>query len=189
MMKEKVNSMKSSIIVVRNNGEGFDGAQRETIRIAQEVLDEGETRKLCLITEEMLSLVRSVTDDLNAEFWLENDNRSFTMHLQSRQNLGNTQRNELIQSSSTGQNEASKGFLGKLRDIYETALSVGADVNRFYEEAEDNSSMADLSDAVMAAPKWDKLERSVLLSLVDDVKIGIRRHMVELTVSKDFDAQ
>ena len=156
--------------------------------MARAVLDEKQARQLCLITEEMLSLVRSVTGELNAEFWLENEGKAFTLHLQSRQTLGNTQRSELIESSSSGQNEAAKGFLGKLRELYETALSVGADVERYYAEGGSSSSMADLSDTVMTAPKWDKLERSVLLALVDDVKIGIRRNLVELTVLKDFGA-
>ncbi|MBQ6173200.1 MAG: hypothetical protein IKS31_03470 [Clostridia bacterium] len=180
--------MKSSTILIRNNGDGFDDAQRETQRLANEVLNGKQARQLGLITEEMLSLVRSVTGTLNAEFWLENEGLAFTLHLLNRQTLGNTQRNELIASSSSGQNEAAKGFLGKLREIYETALSVGADVDRFYNEGGSDSSMADLSDTVMAQPKWDKLERSVLLSLVDDVKIGIRHHLVELTVTKDFGA-
>ena len=180
--------MKSSNILIHNSGKGFEDAQRETERVAHEVLSDKEIRQLCLVTEEMLSLVRSITGDLNAEFWLENEGKCFTLHLQSNQTLGNTQRNELIASSSSGQNEAAKGFLGKLREIYEAALSVGADVDRFYDDSGNSSSMADLSDAVIAKPKWDKLERSVLLSLVDDVKIGIRRHLVELTVTKDFGA-
>ncbi len=177
--------MRSKTIALHNSGIGFDDANQETLEIAQTVLDAGETRKLCLITEEMLSLVRSITGELNAEFWLENEGKAFTIHLVNRQTLGNTQRNALIGSSSSGQNEAAKGFLGKLREIYETAMSVSADVDRYYG---DESRAEDLTDEVVAQPKWDKLERSVLLSLVDDVKVGIRRNLVELTVSKDFGA-
>lgn len=180
--------MKSSTILIRNTGEGFEDAQRETQRLASEVLDDRQARQLGLITEEMLSLVRSVTGSLNAEFWLENEEKVFTLHLLNRQTLGNTQRNELIESSTSGQNEAAKGFLSKLREICETALSVGADVDHFYSEGGADASMADLSDTVMAQPKWDKLERSVLLSLADDVRVGIRRRVVELTVEKDFGA-
>ncbi len=178
--------MKSKTILVRNDGAGFNDAFAETEQFAQQILDAKQTRQLCLITEEMLSLVRSVTGDLNAEFWLENEGRAFILHLLSRQTLGNTQRGELIRSSSTGQNEAAKGFLGKLREIYEAAMSVGADVDRYYSESGNPSQAADITDTVIDEPKWDKLERSVLLSLADDVKIGIRRHLVELTVAKEF---
>ena len=179
---------KSKTIVVRNTGDGFRDANLETVEAARDVLNEKETRRLCLITEEMLSLLRSVAGDLNAEFWLENEGKAFTLHLTSQQRLGNVQRGELIESSSSGRNEAAKGFLGKLREIYETALSVGADVERYYGDSGSASQMADISDNVMTAPKWDKLERSVLLAMVDDVKIGIRRGQVELTVTKDFGA-
>lgn len=180
--------MKSRTIVIRNTGEGFADAQKETELAAEGILTPKETRQLCLVTEEMLSLVRSVSGDLNAEFFIESEEKEFTLHLMSRQTLGNTQRNELIRSSTTGQNEASKGFLGKLREIYEAAMSVGADVDRYYNESGSQSQAADITDTVIAEPKWDKLERSVLLSLADDVKIGIRRHLVELTVVKDFGA-
>ena len=178
--------MKSRTIVIHNDGNGFADANKETLLAAEGVLDAKETRQLCLITEEMLSLLRSVSGDMNAEFWLENEGKDYTLHLQSTQTLGNTQRNDLIHSSSTGTNDAAKGFLGKLREMFEAAMSVGADVDRYYGEAGAASQAADITDAVMSEPKWDKLERSVLLSLADDVRIGIKRHLVELTVIKNF---
>ncbi len=178
--------MKSRTIVIRSTGDGFSDAHKETELAAEGILTPKETRQLCLITEEMLSLVRSIAGKLDAEFWIENEGKVFTLHLQSRQTLGNTQRGELVRSSSSGTNEAAKGFLGKLREIYEAAMAVGSDVDRYYSESGNRSQAADLTDTVINEPKWDKLERSVLLSLTDDVKIGIRRHLVELTVTKEF---
>ena len=37
--------------------------------------------------------------------------------------------------------------------------------------------------------EWDGYERSILRRLADDVKIGIRGGMVEMTVSKRFETE
>ena len=174
--------MNSKIIAVHNSGHGFIDAQQETREFAAQAgLSPKQGTQLCLITEEMLSLVHSVTGTLNAEFWLENEGTECKLHLTARQKLGNTQLNDLIESSSSGKNEAAKGFLGKLREMFVSALSVGGDIERYY-GSEGYSS--DISDKIIAMPKWDKYERSVLLALSDDVKVSIRGGVVDLTVLK-----
>ena len=179
--------MKSKTIAIHSSGEGFRDANLETEQMAAS-LPEDQQLQLCLITEEMLSLFNSVTGDVtNAEFWLENENNLFTLHLTARQKLANVQRNELIQSSSSGTNEDSKkGFLGTLKEMFIHALSVGKDIDQYYTSSSYSSQAADLSDEVISTPKWDKFERSVLLSLVDHVKISIQGGTVDLVAIKQF---
>ena len=176
--------MNSKIIAVHNSGQGFIDAQQETKDFAvQAGFSPKQGTQLCLITEEMLSLVNSITGTLNAEFWLENEGAECRLHLTAKQKLGTTQRNDLIESSSSGKNEAAKGFLGKLREMFVSALSVGGDIEKYY--GSDGYS-DDISDKIIAMPKWDKYERSVLLALSDDVKVSIRGGVVDLTVLKKF---
>ena len=176
--------MNSKIIAVHNSGQGFFDAQQETREFAAQAgLSPKQGTQLCLITEEMLSLVHSVTGTLNAEFWLENEGTECKLHLTARQKLGNTQRNDLIESSSSGKNEAAKGFLGKLREMFVSALSVGGDIEKYYGS---EAYSDDISDKIIAMPKWDKYERSVLLALSDDVKVSIQGGVVDLTVLKKF---
>ncbi len=66
------------------------------------------------------------------------------------------------------------------------AMSVGKDIDMYYSSDAYSSQAADLSDAVMSAPKWDRFERSVLLSITDNVKISIKGGMVDLTASVQF---
>ena len=83
--------MNSKIIAVHNSGQGFIDAQQETREFAAQAgLSPKQGTQLCLITEEMLSLVHSVTGTLNAEFWLENEGTECKLHLTARQKLGNT---------------------------------------------------------------------------------------------------
>jgi hypothetical protein len=178
--------MNSKAITIHSSGEGFKEANLETERMGAE-LSEGSRMQLCLITEEMLSLFNSVTGSVNnAEFWLENEGSLYTLHLTVQQKLGNVQRQELIKSSSSGTNEAYKGFLGTLKEIFIQALSVGKDIDQYYDSSSYSSQAADLSDEVISSPKWDQFERSVLLSLADNIRISIKGGLVDLIVIKQF---
>ncbi len=48
------------------------------------------------------------------------------------------------------------------------------------------SRSVDITDDVISTPKWDKFERSVLLSLTDNVSISIRGGIVDLVAVKQF---
>lgn len=176
--------MKSKTIAIHSTGDGFRDASLETQEMAAGLPEEQEVQ-LCLITEEMISMFNSITGSVsNAEFWIENEDGLYTFHLSAHQKLGNLQREELIQSTTSGKNEAApRGFLGTLKEIFLQAMSVGRDIDQYYSSAS-YSSMADLSDEVMASPKWDKYERSVLLSITDNVKISIKGGTVELIATK-----
>ncbi|MBQ6564196.1 MAG: hypothetical protein K6A68_15090 [Clostridiales bacterium] len=177
--------MKSKMIAIHSSGNGFIDANKETEEMAVGMPEE-QTLQMCLITEEMISLFRSVTGEVdNAEFWLEKENSKFTFHLTVRQKLGNVQRSQLIQSTSNKTNEAAKGFLGKLKEAFVSALSVGKDIDMYY-NANDYSRSVDLTDDVISTPQWDKFERSVLLSLTDSVTISIRSGIVDLVAVKQF---
>ncbi len=65
--------MKSDIILIDNQGNGFIDALEETKKVASYTgLEEKKTTRLQLMTEEMLSLARSVTGEMQASFWIEN---------------------------------------------------------------------------------------------------------------------
>ena len=178
--------MKSINIAIRSTGDGFRDANLETQRIA-EGLPEEQALQLCMITEEMLSMFNSITGHVdNADFRIESEDGQYTFYLSVRQKLGNVQRDELIQSSSSGKNEAHKGFLGTLKEFFIQAMSVGRDIDQYYSGNSYSSQAADLSDEIMSTPKWDQFERSVLLSLADDVKISIHGGVVELIATKKF---
>ncbi len=179
--------MVSKTISIHSSGNGFRDAHQETEQLAAG-LPEEQRLHLCLITEEIISLFRSVIGEINsAEFWLEEEAGKYTFHLTAKQKLGNVQRSELIESSSSGENDgAPRGFLGKLREMLIQAMSVGRDIDHYYSNDAYSGQAADLSDTVITTEKWDKFERSVLLGLTDNVNISIRGGVVELTAVKQF---
>ena len=174
--------MKTDIIKISNSGSGFQSAIEQTLKASQyRGLSHKEEMQLRLCTEEMLSLVRSVTGGLQANFWVESEGKNFSLHLSAKTVMDREKRENLIASATSHKNEAANSFLGRLRDAFESALLSDAD-NSIPEDALD-----DLANHVIEIPEWDEYEQSILRSVADDVKIGIRGGVVDMTVSKHFE--
>ena len=176
--------MKSDIIVIDNQGKGFSDAVTEARKVADyEGLNSQNSLHLQLITEEMLSMVRCVTGEVRANFWIENVGSSYCLNMTTEAVLDKVKRAELISASTTRKNAAANSFIGKLRDAFEQAMASEED-QEYYELPKELAS--DLVGREIESTDYDRYERSVLRKLADDVKIGIVGKMVRMTVAKDF---
>lgn len=174
--------MKSDIIRIDNQGSGFQDALAETAKAAQyRELNHKEALQLQLCTEEMLSLARSVTGELEATFWLESEGRHYELHLSTKTVMDREKRNHLLASASSRKNEAAGTFLGKLRDAFEEAMVSDVDYSI------PDIAMDDMVNRNIEIPEWDEYEQSILHRVADEVKIGIRGGTVDMTVFKSFD--
>ena len=175
--------MKSDIILIDNQGKGFTEALKETKKVASYTgLEPKLTTRLQLMTEEMLSLARSVTGEMQASFWIENEGSQFDLHMATKTIMDKEKRYNLLSTASSRKNEAAKGFLGKLRDKLEEAMAAEVD----HEEDIPMDIIGDLANHLIENPEWDGYERSVLRRLADTIKIAIRGGQVEIIVSKNF---
>ena len=110
--------MKSNMIMIDNRGNGFEKAIEEARKVAvYEALSHKDSLHLQLCAEEMLSLVRSVTGEMKASFWIETEGKTFCLHMSTQTVLDKEKRAQLLASATSGKNEAAKSFLGQLRDI------------------------------------------------------------------------
>lgn len=174
--------MKSDIIKIDNSGNGFQDALAQTTKTAQfRNLTHKETLQLRLCAEEMLSLARSVTGEMQATFWVESEGRKFDMHLSTKTVMDKEKRDNLIASATSRKNEAATTFLGKLRDAFEKAMVSEVDYN-IPEDAID-----DLANHPIVIPEWDEYEQSILREVADEVKIAVRGDMVDMTIAKSFE--
>ena len=106
--------MKSDVIKIDSRGNGFREAITQTVKTAVFTgLDENESLDLQLLTEEMLSLVRSVTGEMEASFWIESEGKAFELHMTTKAVMDKEKRQQLIESSSSRKNEAATGFFGQ----------------------------------------------------------------------------
>ena len=175
--------MKSDTIMIDNQGNGFQAALDETMKAARyQKLSEKDALYLQLCAEEMLSLARSVTGEMQASYWLENDGPRFEMHMCTKTVMDSEKRYLLISSTTSRKNEAAKSFLGWLRNAFEEAMA--SDVDHSDQVSDD------LPRDVFIHPEnedeWDGYERSILRKVADQVKISVRGRVVDMTVIKDF---
>ena len=177
--------MKSNVIIIDNQGNGFDKTIAEAQKVAvYEELSHKDSLHLQLCTEEMLSLVRSVTGEMKASFWIETEGRTFRLHVSTETVLDKEKRAQLLGASTSGKNEAAKSFLGQLRNTFEQAMA--ADVNHNDDLPEE--VLDDLANHTIECtdPEWDQYEQSTLRRLANTIKIGIRGSTVDMTVEKTF---
>lgn len=177
--------MKSDVITISSSGGGFSAAVEETKKAADYAgLDEKKSLRLQLMTEEMLSLARSVTGEMEASFWLERENNKFDLHMTTKTIMDMDKKAQLLSAATSRKNEAARSFLGRLRDAFEEAML--ADSGRDYHEMIPQDVYYDVAAGPVEDLEWDGYERSVLRKLADNIKIGIRGGLVDMTVTKDF---
>ena len=198
--------MKTDVITVSNRGNQMEAALQQTEKVAAyKGLSERDTLHLRLLTEEMMGLMRSITGATEGQFWIEDEDGEYQLHLQVRKFLTGEEKEQLLSVSSTGKNESAKGLMGRLRDFFDWGsdgdlLSCSSPLvlpdmfeqsttpmldwewsMRTYETA--LSSRLEQNDPAIREA-WDELEKSVVKNVADDVKVFIRGGMVELVILK-----
>lgn len=198
--------MKTDVISVFGRGNRAEAALEQADKVvAYKGLTGKNALHLRLLTEEMTGLMRSVTGATEGQFWIEDHDGVYELHLQARTLLNSEKREQLLAVSSTGKNESAKGLMGRLRDFFDWGSDEDlADFSspllmpdmfehssspildwewsmKRYETA--LSSMVGQNDAA-AREAWDELEKSVVKHVADDVKISIRNGVVEMVILK-----
>lgn len=200
--------MKSDVVHIISSGSGIRFALNQAEKTAVfEGLNEKETIRLRLLTEEMLGMFQTLTGEIEADFWVEDVDRTFTLHLMTTTTMTGKKRDQLLSVSSSGENESAKGVMGKIRDIFERALEPSTSTMPKYFSGgwfvpASYSGLMDTAGPLEAevwslnqyrtsldgddAEDWDELEKSIVASLADEVRIGILGGRVEMTIVKQF---
>ena len=177
--------MKSDVILIDNQGNGFGETIEETRKVAvYEELEHKESIQLQLCAEEMMSLARSVTGEMKASFWVETEGRRFDLHMSTKTHMDREKRETLLAASTSGKNENAGSFLGYLRNAFEKAVAVSEE----HRDDLPDEVLDDLANHTIECtdPEWDGYEQSTLRRLADSIKIGIRGGTVDMTVTKRF---
>ena len=190
--------MKTDVMIVSNSGARMEEALNQVGKVAAyKGLSAKNALHLRLLAEEMLGLMRSIAGELDGEFWIEDNDDVYELHLKVRTLIDEEQRRQLIAASTEGKNEAARGLMGKLRSFFD--LSGGAPVMHGLfmpggSMAPESMtwSMADYREQLQqfahrdpnALEAWDELEKSVVANVADNVKVFIRGRFVEMVIYK-----
>ncbi len=168
-------------------------------------LERKKALHLRLLAEETIGMVRAMTGDFEAYFWLEKDGEEFRVKLNVKTDMDREKKEELLSLSTSGENIAAKGFMGRIREIIENSLldfdsalkqqqKYGGNNGYNYvgmgtiENGTNtpilwslNSYKESLKDNT-ADGDWDELERSIVASLAKEVTVGIKNNLVDMTI-------
>ncbi|MBO7662927.1 MAG: hypothetical protein J6U01_06110 [Clostridia bacterium] len=189
--------MRTDIIAIDNQGTGFTEVMDHASRAAQySGLNGKEALQLEIMTEELLSLTKSVTGEMKAQFWIDITQKLYELHLTTETDMTREKRTYLLQTATSGKNEAAQTFLGMLRNVLDEARLPSQAKARYQVSDEVLSKV--MSHQVLSAeelekmdkpveiPKWDGYEKSILQHVSDSVRIAIRGGVVDITVVKQF---
>ena len=199
--------MKTDIITVSSSGSQMEKALEQAEKVAAyKGLPAQSALRLRLLTEEMMGMMRSITGEKQGQFWIEDEDGVYQLHLQVKTRMTNEKRESLLEVSSSGKNEAGKGLMGRLRDFFDR----GSDEDIFQASPMLMSGMYEHSsspsldwewkmtqyqmaleegvrhDDKKAQEAWDELEKSVVAHAADEIKVCIRGQTVEMTIVKSL---
>ncbi len=196
--------MKTKEISVSNYGSGMKEALDTTESLGREAgLSKKEELRLRLLAEELFGMVKAITGEAEALYWAEREGSKFSLHLKVDTEMNKAMRRQLLSVSSSGENAAAKGFMGKLLDVISTALSprdeetaallsvgmmnlgvTGSTAACVWSMQQYKTQMEAILDLPEAREAWDELEKSIVAKLADEVSVFIRGGGVELVIDK-----
>ncbi len=198
--------MKTDVIKVSSRGSRIETALNQAQLVADyKKLPPKSALHLRLLTEETLCMMRSITGETEGEFWIEDEDGVYQLHLRVHTPMDSVKREQLLAVSSSGKNESARGLMGRLRNFFDMeadediAAVSGTLYAGLYEETS-STSVLDYewsmlryeeqlaarirTDDTAAKEAWDEIEKSVVAHVADDVKVSIRGRTVEMTIFK-----
>ncbi len=195
--------MKSDIIRISNTEQGMEQPLVQVEKVAAyKALSEKSTMYLRLLTEEMMALVRSITGKAEGEYWIEDSDGVYQLHLRVNTLLDSSKRDKLIDASTSKKNEAARGLMGKIRAFFEYTDGDPFFDDGFMMRAESQMygamvwSLEDYREQLIqyreqnrqgAQEAWDELEKSVVSHVADEIKVSIKGRVVEMIIFKKLD--
>ena len=193
--------MKTDVIQVSSSGSQIEKALEQVEKVAAyKGLSARNTLHLRLLTEEMMGMMRSITGEKEGQFWIEDHDGEYQLHLLVNTRMSMEARDQLLSAATSGKNEAAKGLMGRLRSFFDQ----GADmpyIPMYHADMMGEAtggtldwewSMTAYEDEVQrwaekdekAREMWDELEKSVVTHVADEIKVSIRGAKAEMTIIK-----
>ena len=191
--------MKTDVMLISNDGSNMEAVLSQVDALAAcKALSPKNAMHLRLLAEETMAMMRAITGEINGEFWIEVRDDVYELHLKVDTLTDAQKREQLLSASTTGKNEAARGFMGKIRAFFQPSANAPMFVSGFAGGAPQmygnyEWSMEDYrkqlrqyreQNAEGSQEAWDELEKSVVSRVADDVKVSIMGRTVEMTITK-----
>ena len=177
-------------------------------------LDKHCALRVRLLAEETMGMVESMVDDFYGQLWLEGDAVECAIHLEATARMDRSKKRELLNVSTTGQNAARGGFMGRIGRIISSAMYGFSDMLDLYGREMAESGQLNVNGVLMPGmhdltPIWvlskyrtdlnsaqptdesanialDELEKSIVASIADEIVVGVKGSCIEMIIVKRF---
>ena len=191
--------------------EGRDKVLREVEKTAQYCeLEHEQELQLRLLAEELTGMAESITGAYKGLFWIEADDGNFRLHLQMEKPEDEKARKQLLSISSKAlkeQNAAAPGVMGKIRNLFENCMDHYEELEKYgVQNGMGSTTSGDLyagcitrTDSIVwslkdyetavaeASEEWDELEKSIVVSLADNIVVDMKKGRAEIIIYKSFE--
>lgn len=197
--------MKTDIITVSAKGKRMETALEQVEKVAAyKGLSPKAALHLRLLIEEMMSMMRSITGEPEGQFWIEDSEGEYQLHLRVATRLSIEKREQLLSVSASGKNESARGLMGRIREFFDWGCDEDYDgftsplmLPDAFEQSSspmldwewsmrryENMLSGRIAQDASAREAWDELEKSVVKHVADDIKVSIRGGSVEMIILK-----
>ena len=112
--------MKTERIIISNTGENLALALRTAEEYTEEAGLSGKPAlHLRLLAEETVGMVKSLSGQFTAYFWIEKKRGKHEIHLEGKITLDSYERETLLSVAKSGGNLLAKGIMGKIKNLLE----------------------------------------------------------------------
>lgn len=137
---------RSEILTIDNSEESMAKAiDAADAFIASLDLDRRSAIRTRLLAEETIGMVRAMTGDFTAKFWLEEENGERRVRLTADTDMDKAKKEKLLSVVRSGKNDAAKGFMGKIRDIIQNGMLAFDNMMKIQDDLDEMSEYSYLS--------------------------------------------
>lgn len=197
--------MVTNKCVLRGNDEDLKEVLKEVeIAAVYNRLDHKPSIQLRLLAEEMIGIEKGILGFVRGEFYMENEDKEYKLHLDAQLNLEPSEREAFVNVSSSKTNEVYKGFKGKILKAIDSMTGTGTMtsgmttplassyiendvITGFQSNGLDLWQLTRYEEQNKNNPEiWDEMEKSIVARLADEILIGFREGKLTMTVMKTF---
>lgn len=193
--------MRSNVYKIKRGELALGAILAETEKVTSyNALTGKDALALRLLAEELVSMLPSMVENFDGEFWIENDGAAYELCVGLFvDDMDIATRESLIKMSSNNKNASAVGITGKIRAAFDYMVLGGSEADMIapagrygFGSSVDYSqiwSLRDYKDAVSAdgGEKWDELEKSIIARLATDVIVGVKGKRVSIIIKKTFE--
>ena len=193
--------MESNVCKIKKGSQDLTALLEETEKVA--VYNELTGKKalsLRLLAEELVSMLPSIVESYDGEFWIVNDGDRYELCVKVNvADMDVDTRERLIAVSKDNKNSSVVGISGKIRAVFDYmamgsdnpmispagryGLATSIDFSQLWSLKQYQDS---LKEAAAEKVEWDEFERSILVKLADDVTVGVKGKCVNIIIKKSF---